>query len=244
VLDPGSDLRLDGLVAVVTGGASGIGLATARRAGQLGARVAVMDVAAGPADLLSIECDVADRESVQRAFAAVRRTLGPVQVLVNNAGVAPPGTFEDLDLPSWERTLRINLTGAYNCCQAMLPHLRTTRHGSIVNVASLAGKLRSLTADAAYSASKGGLIAFTRHLAGELAADGIRVNCVCPGAVDTAILERNLAGRPQRREAIEASVPLGRMASPAEIAAVICFLAAPAASYMTGAAVDVNGGML
>jgi 3-oxoacyl-[acyl-carrier protein] reductase len=113
-----------------------------------------------------------------------------------------------------------------------------------VNVASLAGKLRSLTADAAYSASKGGLIAFTRHLAGELAADGIRVNCVCPGAVDTAILERNLAGRPQRREAIEASVPLGRMASPAEIAAVICFLAAPAASYMTGAAVDVNGGML
>jgi NAD(P)-dependent dehydrogenase (short-subunit alcohol dehydrogenase family) len=244
VLDPGSDLRLDGLVTVVTGGASGIGLATARRAAQLGARVAVMDVAAGPADLLSIECDVADRESVQRAFAAVRRTLGPVQVLVNNAGVAPPGTFEDLDLPSWERTLRINLTGAYNCCQAALPHLRTTRHGSIVNVASLAGKLRSLTADAAYSASKGGLIAFTRHLAGELAADGIRVNCVCPGAVDTAILERNLAGRPQRREAIEASVPLGRMASPAEIAAVICFLAAPAASYMTGAAVDVNGGML
>jgi NAD(P)-dependent dehydrogenase (short-subunit alcohol dehydrogenase family) len=232
------------MVTAVTGGASGIGLASARRAAELGARVAVMDLAPGPADLLSIECDVADPASVRRAFSALRRTLGPVSVLVNNAGVAPPGSFDDLDLESWERTLRINLTGAYNCSRAALPQLRTAGGGSIVNVASLAGKLRSVTADAAYSASKGGLIAFTRHLAAELAPEGIRVNCVCPGPVDTPIIERNLAGLPQRLAAMEASIPLGRMARPEEIASVICFLATAAASYMTGAAVDVNGGLL
>ena len=203
--------------------------------------MAILDVIPPPPNYCGVQADVGDPAAVAPAFVEVRRLLGPVSVLVNNAGVAPPGRFDQISVDSWERTLRINLTGAFFCTQAALAQLRETS-GCIVNVASVAGKLRSLTADAAYAASKGGLIALTRQLAFELAPEGIRVNCVCPGAADTAILERNLD--PERRRVLEASIPLGRAARPEEIANVICFLAAGASSYMTGQAVDVNGGLL
>jgi len=239
------DLRLEGRVVAITGGAMGIGLATVQRAAELGARVAVLDLEPGPGDHFFAACDVSDRAAVGLAFAAIRRELGPVAVLVNNAGIAPTAApFEDLAPEAWRKTLAVNLDGVFHCTQAALPQLRETgRGGAIVNVASIAGKLRSLGSTVAYSASKGGVIAFTRHLAALLAPEGIRVNCVCPGAVEGAINDRNLAD-PERRTSALAGVPIRRMASPEEIAAVICFLASDAASYVIGAAVDVNGGLL
>ncbi len=228
----------------VTGGAMGIGLATAQRAAGLGARVAVLDVEPGPAGFLSVACDVADPDAVARAFSDVQRELGPVAVLVNNAGIAPPaGTFDDLTVDSWRKTLAVNLDGVFLCTKAALPQLRAAGGGAIVNVASVAGKLRSLTSTAAYSASKGGVIAFTRHVAALLIKDGIRVNCLCPGPVEGAIMDRNLSGEAQR-SVVSSAPPIGRMAAPEEIAAAICFLASDAASYLVGAAVDVNGGLL
>ncbi len=240
------DLRLDDRVLAVTGAAMGIGLATARRAAGLGARVAVLDVRAGPPDLFFAECDVSDPGAVTAAFDRVRRELGPVTVLVNNAGIAPTAVpFEELTTESWRKTLAINLDGVFLSTQAALPQIREAGggRGAIVNVASVAGKLRSLGSTVAYSASKGGVIAFTRHLAAMLAPEGIRVNCVCPGAVEGAINDRNLAD-PERRAAALAGVPIGRMAAPEEIASVICFLASDASSYMVGAAIDVNGGLI
>jgi NAD(P)-dependent dehydrogenase (short-subunit alcohol dehydrogenase family) len=240
------DLRLDGRVVAVTGAALGIGLATARRAAELGAQVAVLDVRPGPPDLFYAECDVSDQREVRAAFERVRRELAPVTVLVNNAGIAPAAVpFEELTAESWRKTLAVNLDGVFLCTQAALPQIRESGggRGAIVNVASVAGKLRSLGSTVAYSASKGGVIALTRHLAAMLAPEGIRVNCVCPGAVEGAINDRNLAD-PERRTGALAGVPIGRMATAEEIASVICFLASDAASYMVGAAVDVNGGLL
>ena len=238
------DQALSGRVVAVTGGAMGIGLATARRAAELGAWVAVLDLRPGPPEHFYAECDVSDARSVAEAFAAVRRELRPVKVLVNNAGIAPPaGPFEELTAEAWRQTLAVNLDGVFLCTQTALPQIREAGGGAIVNVASVAGKLRSLGSTVAYSASKGGVIAFTRHLAALLAPEGIRVNCVCPGAVEGAINDRNLAD-PERRGAALAGVPVQRMATPEEIASVICFLASDASSYMVGAAVDVNGGLV
>ena len=238
------DLRLDGRVAAVTGGGMGIGLATARRAAELGARVAVLDLKPGPGDFLFAECDVSDEASVERALAAVRQQLGPVSVLVNNAGIAPPAApFDELTLEGWRRTLAVNLDGVFLCTKAALPQLREAGGGTIVNTASYAGRVRSLSSTAAYSASKGGVIAFTRHASALLIKENIRMNCVCPGAATGAIMERNMP-EPERLTALQANTPIGRMAEPEEVAAVICFLASVASRYMVGQAVDVNGGLI
>ncbi len=238
------DLRLDGRVVAVTGGAQGIGLATARRAAELGGRVAILDVRPGPAGFFSIDCNVTDPLAVDEAFKAVRSELGPVAVLVNNAGIAPPaGPFDELSVEAWRKTLAVNLDGVFLCTRAAVPQLREAGGGAIVNVASVAGRLRSLTSTAAYSASKGGVIAFTRHVAALLIGEGIRVNCVCPGPVEGAIMEQNLRDE-AARAAVAAAPPIGRMATPEEIASVICFLASGAASYLVRAPVDANGGLL
>jgi len=184
---------------------------------------------------------VSQGSEVRDAFREVERSLGPVSVLINNAGIAPAGSFENLTEDDWVSTVAVNLTSVFLCTQVALPQLRACGGGSVTNVASIAGRHRSFTASAAYAAAKGGVIALTRQLAYEFAPDGIRVNCVCPGLVNTDIIRRNVSesGVP----ALVAAIPLGRLADAHEIADSICFLASQASSYTTGAIFDVNGGM-
>jgi NAD(P)-dependent dehydrogenase (short-subunit alcohol dehydrogenase family) len=226
---------------VVTGGAQGIGAAVARLARQQGAHVAVLDLAPAPDADRYVECDVASARSVRSALAEVRKSFGPVSVLVNNAGIAPAGRFEEFTEEQWNQVLAVDLTSVFHCTQSALPQLRESGGGSVVNVGSIAGRHRSFTASAAYAAAKGGVIALTRQLAHELAPDGVRVNCACPGLVGTGIIRRNVTD--EQRVALASQIPLSRLARPEEVASVICFLASDAASYVTGAIVDVNGGL-
>lgn len=234
-------MRLSGRTAVVTGGARGIGAAVVRQLRDFGARVAVLDLEQTEGADHSVRCDVSHGSEVRDAFREVERSLGPVSVLINNAGIAPAGSFENLTEDDWDSTVAVNLTSVFLCTQVALPQLRACGGGSVTNVASIAGRHRSFTASAAYAAAKGGVIALTRQLAYEFAPDGIRVNCVCPGLVNTDIIRRNVSesGVP----ALVAAIPLGRLADAHEIADSICFLASQASSYTTGAIFDVNGGM-
>lgn len=226
---------------VVTGGAQGIGAAVVRLAQEQGARVAVLDLVPAPDADCYIECDVASARSVRAAFGDVREACGPVSVLVNNAGIAPPGRFEEFSEERWNRVLAVDLTSVFHCVQSALPQLREAGGGTVINVGSIAGQHRSFTASAAYAAAKGGVIAVTRQLAHELATERIRVNCVCPGLVSTDIIRRNATD--EQQAALVSKIPLSRLGEPAEVASVICFLASDAASYMTGVIVDVNGGL-
>lgn len=226
---------------VVTGGAQGIGAAVVRLAQQQGAQVVALDLVPAPEADCYIECDVASGRSVQAAFAEVRKSCGPASVLVNNAGIAPAGRFEEFTEERWNQVLAVDLTSVFHCVQSALPHLREAGGGTVVNVGSIAGEHRSFTASAAYAAAKGGVIAVTRQLAHELAPELIRVNCVCPGLVSTDIIRRNLTD--ERQAALVSQIPLARLGDPAEVASVICFLASDAASYMTGVIADINGGL-
>jgi NAD(P)-dependent dehydrogenase (short-subunit alcohol dehydrogenase family) len=232
---------LAGRTMVVTGGARGIGEAVVRLAREMGAHVAVLDLAPAAFADCSVECDVTSAAAVASAFEQVRRAIGPVDTLVNNAGIAPPGRLEEMSPELWDTTLAVDLTSVFHCVRAALPQLREHGGGTVTNVGSIAGRHRSFTASAAYAAAKGGVIALTRQLAHEFAAEGVRVNCVCPGLVGTDIIRRNVTD--ERRAALAATIPLGRLATPAEVATTICFLASEAASYVTGAILDVNGGL-
>jgi 2-dehydro-3-deoxy-L-rhamnonate dehydrogenase (NAD+) len=232
---------LQGKRVVVTGGSAGIGSAIVETAKDLGAQVAVIDVNDAPA---ADECLQADVSSAGEAADAVREAasrLGGLDVLVNNAGIAPAGRLAEITATRWRQTMSVNLDGVFFCTQAAVPHLTRGAGGAVVNMASIAGRSFSRTASAAYAASKGGVVALTRQLGYELAATGIRVNCVCPGLVDTSIMARNTS--PQRLSELVSTIPLGRLARPDEVAAVACFLASDAASYMTGSVVDITGGL-
>jgi 3-oxoacyl-[acyl-carrier protein] reductase len=242
-----------GKVAVVTGGGNGIGAATCRAFAAQGARVAVLDrdasaaesVAGGIADrggnATAHAVDVADRAAFHVAATKIAEAAGGIDVLVNGAGTTVRQLIRDMRPEDWDRVIAVNLTGAFNGIQAVLPHMRG-RGGGIINVASIAGQRISFGGTANYSASKAGLLGLTRHAAYELAPDGIRVNAVCPGPTATAFggaipSEETKAVRAQK-------IPLGRMCEPEDIADPILLLAGPAARMITGVALTVDGGVL
>jgi 2-hydroxycyclohexanecarboxyl-CoA dehydrogenase len=241
-------------VAVVTGGASGIGLAICHRLAREGHAVAVLDVnadgaetaakelAAGGARTLARGVDVSDRPGVDRAIEAVRDELGPIGILVTSAAVALREPFADLTGQAWNRTLAINLTGTFNCAQAALPDMVASRWGRIVLISSSSAQ-RGAPLMAHYAASKGGVIALGKTLALEYATRGVTVNNVAPSAVDTPSVQRKLAsGQLPPREEMARSIPVGRLGTGDDIAAACAYLCSQEASYVTGQTVSVNGG--
>jgi 2-keto-3-deoxy-L-fuconate dehydrogenase len=235
-----------GLSALVTGGASGIGLATARALAAQAARVAVLDLAPhGPADLAYVRADVSDDAAVQEAVAAAVAHLGGLDVLVNNAGIGAQGGVEDNSDDEWRRVLDVNVLGTVRITRAALPALRKSRHAAIVNMCSIAATA-GLPQRALYSASKGAVLSLTMAMAADLLPHGIRVNAVNPGTADTPWVGRLLDGAADpaaERAALAARQPHGRLVAPEEIAAAVCYLASPTAGSTTGTALAVDGGM-
>jgi NAD(P)-dependent dehydrogenase (short-subunit alcohol dehydrogenase family) len=236
-----------GLVAVVTGGASGIGAAIARRLRDGGARVAVFDLrpdAAEHADL-AVAVDVADDASVRAGIDRVAAELGGIDILVNNAGIGAQGTIEANADDEWHRVLDVNVLGMVRAARAALPHLRRSPSAAIVNTSSIAATA-GLPDRALYSASKGAVAALTRAMAADHLRDGIRVNAVNPGTADTPWVGRLLAAAADpaaERTALEARQPHGRLVSADEVADAVAYLASPAAGSTTGIAIAVDGGM-
>ncbi|HEY6748758.1 MAG TPA: SDR family oxidoreductase [Mycobacteriales bacterium] len=237
----------DGAVAIVTGGASGIGLATARLLAERGGRVAVLDLAPDglPAPLAGFRCDVADADSVTAAVAAVVDRFGRLDVVVNNAGIGAKGTVADNDDAEWAHVLDVNVVGMARVTRAALPHLRRSDRAAVVNTCSIAATA-GLPQRALYSASKGAVLALTRAMAADHLAEGIRVNCVNPGTADTPWVARLLerADDPvAERAALEARQPSGRLVTADEVAHAIAYLAGPHAGATTGTDLAVDGGM-
>jgi 2-keto-3-deoxy-L-fuconate dehydrogenase len=249
-----------GLVAIVTGGGSGIGLATARLLGARGARVAVLDLdpaaagsglaeheaaADGVEPPLPLVADVTDEDSVGAAVAAAVDRFGGVDVLVNNAGIGAVGTVEDNSYEEWRRVLDVNLLGVVRTTRAALPHLRRSASAAIVNTCSIAATA-GLPNRALYSATKGALLSLTLAMAADHVREGIRVNCVAPGTVDTPWVRRLLEQAPDAEAelaALRARQPTGRLVSAEEVAAAIAYLASPLAAATVGSVLAVDGGM-
>jgi 2-keto-3-deoxy-L-fuconate dehydrogenase len=239
--------EFDGLVALVTGGASGIGAATARRLRELGARVAVLDrgTEGAPEGTLAVAGDVTDAAGVDRAVATVVESFGGLDVVVNNAGIGAVGDVRENGDDEWARVLDVNVTGIARVTRAALPHLRRSRHAAVVNLCSAVAFI-GVRQRALYSASKGAVLALTLAMAADHAADGIRVNAVAPGTVDTAWVGRLLDAADDRAAAaaaLRARQPLGRLVTAEEVAHAIVALASPAAASTTGAILRVDGGM-
>jgi NAD(P)-dependent dehydrogenase (short-subunit alcohol dehydrogenase family) len=244
-----------GKIALVTGGGNGIGAATCRAFASAGARVAVLDRVVEAAEALAKDItnrggnatahalDVADRAAFTDVAAAIASAAGGIDILINGAGTTVRQLIPDMSADDWDRVIAVNLTGAFNGIQAVLPHMRKRGGGAIVNVASIAGQRISFGGTANYTASKAGLLGLTRHAAYELAPDRIRVNAVCPGPTATAF-GRGAVPSAENKAARAQKIPLGRMCEPDDIADPILFLAGPAARMITGVALTVDGGVL
>ncbi len=238
--------EFDGLVAVVTGGASGIGLATAELLAATGAQVAVLDLKPEVADpLVGFGCVVTAADSVRAAVDAVIERFGRLDVLINNAGIGAAGTVLDNPDDEWARVLNVNVIGLVRVTRAAMAHLRQSPAAAIVNTCSIAGNA-GLPQRALYSASKGAVLALTYAMAADHIAEGIRVNCVCPGTAATQWVGRLLeraADPVAERAALAARQPLGRLVEAEEVARAIVYLASPLSGSTTGTALDVDGGL-
>jgi NAD(P)-dependent dehydrogenase (short-subunit alcohol dehydrogenase family) len=236
-----------GTVSIVTGGASGIGLATSLALSEQGSTVAVLDVSIDGLDdrVHGFVADVSDRASIDAAVGAVAERFGRIDVVVNNAGVSAVGAVDENDDAEWARTLDINVTGMARVSAAALPWLRASPSAAIVNVCSIAA-LNGLPRRALYSASKGAVRSLTFAMATDHVREGIRVNCVSPGTVSSPFVERMLAGFEDpvaERAALDARQATGRMVTPEEVAGAILYLASPRSGSTTGTALEVDGGM-
>lgn len=244
--------RLEGRVAVVTGGGSGIGLATVRRFAGEGAKVVVADVdpnagkaAADEAGGLFVQVDVTDEEQVKALFQTTVDTYGKLDIAFNNAGISPPDDDSILTtgIEAWERVQKVNLTSVYLCCKYAIPHMQANGKGSIINTASFVATMGAATSQISYTASKGGVLSMSRELGVQFAREGIRVNALSPGPVNTPLLQELFAKDPERAARRLVHVPLGRFAEPEEIAAAVAFLASDDSSFMTASNFLVDGGI-
>jgi NAD(P)-dependent dehydrogenase (short-subunit alcohol dehydrogenase family) len=244
--------RLQDKVAVVTGGCSGIGLATVRRFAEEGAKVVIADLndelGAQLAEELGgtyVHCNVADKADVDNLFKVAHDTYGRIDIAFNNAGISPPedDSILDTDLEAWDKVQLVNLTSVYLCCKAVLPYMLEQKSGSIINTASFVAVMGAATSQISYSASKGGVLSMTRELGVQFAREGVRVNALCPGPVNTPLLKELFAKDAERAARRLVHVPMGRFGEPEEMANAVLFLASDESSFMTANTFLVDGGI-
>ena len=244
--------RVAGRVAVVTGGCSGIGLASVRRLAAEGAKVVIGDVdeTHGPGVAAEVgglfrRADVTSEDDVRDLFAAAHAAFGSVDVAFNNAGISPPDDDSILttELDAWRRVQEVNLTSVYLCCRAALPFMIDQGRGSIINTASFVAVMGAATSQISYAASKGGVLSLSRELGVQFARQGVRVNALCPGPVNTPLLTELFAADPERAARRLVHIPMGRFADPEEIASAVLFLASDESSFITASTFLVDGGI-
>ena len=244
--------RLEGKSAVITGGASGIGLATARRLAAEEAKVVIADLsdeagqaAASEVGGIFVRTDVTDEQQVKDLFQKCRDEYGSVDIAFNNAGISPAddASIMDTGIEAWRRVQEVNLTSVYYCCKYALEHMREQRSGSIINTASFVAVMGAATSQISYSASKGGVLSMSRELGVQFAREGIRVNALCPGPVNTPLLKELFAKDPVQAQRRLVHVPMGRFAEPEELAAAVAFLASDDSSFITANTFLVDGGL-
>ena len=244
--------RLAGKVAVITGGGSGIGFATARRMAAEGATIVIGDMdevsgqkAATELEGLFVKVNVADEDQVNTLFDTAMETYGRIDIAFNNAGISPPDddSIETTELPAWQKVQDVNLKSVYLCCRAALRHMVPQGSGSIINTASFVAVMGSATSQISYTASKGGVLAMSRELGVQFARQGIRVNALCPGPVNTPLLQELFAKDPERAARRLVHIPIGRFAEPEELAAAVAFLASDDSSFITASTFLVDGGI-
>ena len=237
--------RLEGKVCVITGAASGIGAEAARVFAQAGARVVGADVDPGSAGELALEVDVTDEEQVRRMYERASDELGRVDVLFNNAGINPTDDSSALEtsLEAWQRVQDVNLRGVFLCCKHGIPHLLEAGGGSVINTASFVAVMGAAVSQISYTASKGGVLSLSRELGIEFARRGVRVNALCPGPVNTPLLQELFARDPEKARRRLVHVPMGRFAEPREVALAAMFLASDESSYVTASTFLVDGGL-